>query len=146
MPKKRHIYPEPLAGSAIENNFDPDRYQNIVTFGGQSSQPKAFPEAEAFYSKYPYLKNRSYLMHLIPLGINSHYPNLFTADELKDSSNLIALKGNVDPDEAIQPFLDAWQQFISKHPNATKMAVKKEAAQIKVNNQRCLVVYQSEKN
>lgn len=140
MPTKRHNYPDVEPGSSIVNDFEPDRYQSLITFGGQDAQPKPCPEAEAFYNKHPQLKNRCYLLHLIPLGINKHYPSLFSDSELTAENNLIALKGNVDPDEALKPFLDDWQAFISHTKTATKSQILKEAASIRMRHQRHLVV------
>jgi hypothetical protein len=140
MPTKRHNYPDLEPGSSIANDFEPDRYQSIITFGGLDAQPKACPEAEVFYNKHPQLKNRCYLLHLIPLGINKHYPSLFSDNELTAENNLIALKGNVDPDEALKPFLDDWQAFITHTKTATKAQILKEAASIRQRHQRHLVV------
>ncbi len=140
MPTKRHNYPDVEPGSSIVNDFEPDRYQSLVTFGGHDAQPKPCPEAEAFYDKHPQLKNRCYLLHLIPLGINKHYPSLFSDSELTAENNLIALKGNVEPDEALKPFLDDWQAFISHTKTATKAQIQKEAASIRARHQRYLVV------
>lgn len=137
MPTKRHNYPSVEAGSIVANDFEPDRYQSLITFGGQDVQPKPCPEATAFYEKHPQLRNRCYLLHLIPLGINEHYPSLFSDIELTAESNLIALKGNVDPDEALKPFLDDWQAFISQNKKATKAQVLKEAADLRARYQQC---------
>lgn len=139
MPKKRHTYPDSSSDKTIENDFDPDRYQNIIDF--ESKQPEPALDAEKFYSEHPKLKNRCYLLHLIPLGINEHYPGLFSNAELMDQKNLVPLKANIEPDEAIQPFLDDWQAFISTHKNATKDEIFHEASIIKARHQPMLIVF-----
>lgn len=143
MPKKRHNYiPFPPDDSRSEqelNNYAQERYAEVIRFGGQQ-QPKPWPAEKAFLTAHPDLKDRCYVMHLIPLGINKHYPNLFTTAELNASSNLVAIKGNIQADDALRPFLDEWQTFISKNKIATKITVQRKAAALKVKYSKLLVI------
>jgi|GEM_PF-1081246 len=141
MPLNRHSYPMQAPGSSAENDFEPDRYQNVISFGGKDLQPKPFPEAEAFETKHPSLKNRCYLLHLIPLGINDHYPGMFSENELLSANNLVALKANIEPEEALEPFLTDWQSFISKHKSATKAEIIAQSNKIKADHLPLFVVY-----
>ncbi|CAN5194939.1 hypothetical protein BH11CYA1_BH11CYA1_23590 [soil metagenome] len=137
MPKLRHNYipfpPDDSRSKEKLNNYEPEPYASIIRFGGQQ-QPKQWPAEEAFLAAHPDLKNNCYVMHLIPLGINKHYPNLFTDAELNASENLIALKGNLEPDEALQPFLEEWQTFISNNKTASKVSISKKAADLKMKH------------
>lgn len=143
MPKLRHNYipfpPDDIRSKREPSNYDQEPYAGVIRFGGQQ-QPKPWPAEEAFLATHPDLKDRCYVMHLIPLGINKHYPNLFTTDELNASSNLVAIKGNIQADDALQPFLDEWQTFISKNKIATKITVQRKAAALKVKYSKLLVI------
>ncbi len=142
MPKKRHNYiPFPPDDSRSEqelNNYAPERYAETIRFGGEQ-QPKLWPAEKAFLAAHPALKDNCYVMHLIPLGINKHYPNLFTTAELNAQSNLIAIKRNLEAEKALQPFLNEWQAFICNNKIATKNSIKKKAAAIKVKYSKLLI-------
>jgi hypothetical protein len=129
LPKTIHLYPPVGDDKTIVNNFEPDRYQTVVSFP-IDSVPALSPEADAFYRHHPGLKGRCYLFHLIPLGIKEHNPSAFTDAELTSESNLLALKANVEPDEAIRPFITAWQSFLIKNKQASRIAIKAEAQKI----------------
>ncbi len=142
MPKKRHSYvPYPPEKRALpeQDNYQEERYAGIIGFGGKQ-KPKPWPEEEAFLTDHPELKNNCYVMHLIPLGIRKHYPGLFTEAELNASSNLIAIKAYLEPDEALQPFLDDWQAFISNNKMTTKNSVLKKAKEIKARHSGILAL------
>lgn len=143
MPKKRHNYvPAPPDNSRPEqelNNYAQERYAEVIRFGGQQ-QPKPWPAEKAFLAAHPDLKDHCYVMHLIPLGINKHYPNLFTTAELNASSNLVAIKGNIQADDALQPFLNEWQTFISNNKIATKNSVLKKAAALKIKYSKLMKI------
>lgn len=131
MPAKRSLVPELPAGSVLKNNVAPARYQAIVSFGG-TERPKPSPEEKSFTDSHPVVKKYScYLMHLIPLGINEHFGEMFSEKELLGLKNIVALKGNIEPDEALEPFLRDWQAFISNHKSATKNEIIQESQNIK---------------
>ena len=109
------------------------RYQGQIGFS-TTQNPKPLTEGNEFFSKHPNLKGWCYLMHLVPLGINEHYTDLFTDAELTSAENLVAVKNNVEPDEAIFPFVESWLAFISTHKTATKRQILEEAARIRKKN------------
>jgi len=143
MPKKRHNYvpfpPDDSRSKHEPSNYDQERYAEAIRFGGQQ-QPKPWPAEKAFLAAHPDLKDHCYVMHLIPLGINKHYPNLFTTAELNASSNLVAIKGNIQADDALRPFLNEWQTFISSNKIATKFGVDRKAASLKVKHSKLLAI------
>lgn len=121
MPRKQHSYGLAPPGVTQKSDFEQERYQAIIGFSAQQ-HPKPFPEVEDFLSKHGDLRGCCYLMHLVPLGINEHYPNLFTEDELTSKSNLIALNGNIEPDEALLPFVNGCNSLLrsTKQPTSKK--------------------------
>ena len=139
MPKNRHSYPMAAPGQSQQSNTDKEEYQTIVNFMATKKEPKS---VTARFSDIKIKQNTtspSYLMHLIPLGINEHYPNLFTDAELLAKSNIIGIKATNKPDRVLKAFLDQWQSFILKNKTVTKEVVVKEAAAIKARNHSLLI-------
>lgn len=145
MPKKRHSYvpasPQQRERGVPEpDNYAAERYSGLISFG-DNEQPKPWIAEESLFAKYPDLQNNSYVMHLIPLGINKHYPNLFTEAELENNENLVVLKQLLEPDEVLEPFLADWQSFILSNKSATKGDVLKAANAIKTKHSDLLAKY-----
>lgn len=145
MPKKRHSYvasspQERERGLPEPDNYAPERYSALVNFSDKD-QPKPWIAEESLWAKHPNLKDNSYTMHLIPLGINKHYPNLFTEAELISNENLVVLKQFLEPDEVLEPFLADWQSFIRSNKTATKNDVLKAANAIKAKHSDLLAKY-----
>ena len=129
MPKNRHSYPMAAPGQSQQSNTDKEEYQTIVNFMATKSDLKIKHNTTS----------PGYRMHLIPLGINEHYPSLFTDAELLDKSNIIGIRATNKPDRVLKAFLDQWQSFILKNKTVTKEVVLKEAAAIKARNHSLLI-------